>query len=99
MRPAGRVIDVEMRQRFPAATETNDFDVVLAATIRGTLDNGIKPRDITATGKQTDTLYSHDCPFSSPNGQAAALAIKLMNLRRLTARHEAQARYRLNLPT
>jgi hypothetical protein len=60
MRPAGRVIDVEMRKRFPAATETNDFDVVLAAAIRGTLDDGIEPRDITATGKHTDTLYSHD---------------------------------------
>jgi hypothetical protein len=54
-----------MRKRFPAATEAKDFDVVLAAAIRGTLDNGIKPSDITTTGKQTDTLYSHDCPFSS----------------------------------
>jgi hypothetical protein len=66
MRAASRVIDVEMRKRFPAATEAKDFDVVLAAAIRGTLDNGIKPRDITATGKQTDTLYSHDCPFHLP---------------------------------
>src|SRR5207247_7516024 len=62
MRPAGRVIDVQMRKRFPAATETNDFDVVLAAAIRGTLDDSIEPRDITATGKHTDTLYSHDLP-------------------------------------
>ena len=59
MRPAGRVIDVQMRKRFPAATETNDFDVVLAAAIGGTLDDGIEPWDITATGKYTDTLYSH----------------------------------------
>src|SRR5262245_14230542 len=63
MRAAGRVIDVEMRKRFPAATETKDFDVVLAAAIRGTLDDGIEPRDITATGKDTDTLYSHDLPL------------------------------------
>src|SRR5262249_16443697 len=94
MRPAGRIIGVQMRKRFPTAAETWDFDIVLAATIRGALDNGIEPRDITATGKQTDALYSHDCPFSSPNGQAdaAALAFKLMNSRRLTACHDAQAR-------
>src|SRR5262249_7382963 len=94
MRPAGRIIGVQMRKRFPTAAETWDFDIVLAATIRGALDNGIEPRDITATGKQTDALYSHDCPFSSPNGQAdaAALAIKLMNSRRLTACHDTQAR-------
>jgi hypothetical protein len=81
MRAAVRVIDVKMRKRLPAATEAKDFDVVLAAAIRGTLDNGIEPRDITATGKQTDTLYSHDCPFHLPT--ATALGIKLMNLRRL----------------
>src|SRR5262249_3040795 len=65
MRPASRVIDVQMRKRFPAATETKDFDVVLAAAIRGTLNNGIEPRDITASGKHTDTLYSHGLPLSS----------------------------------
>src|SRR5215813_14079810 len=75
MRPASRVIDVQMRKRFPAATETKDFDVVLAAAIRGTLDNGIESGDITATGKHTDTLYSHHCPFSSRNGQADAAAL------------------------
>ena len=64
-RPAGRVINVEMRKRFPATTKAKDFDVVFTAAIRGALDNGIKPRDITTTGKQTDTLHSHDCPFSS----------------------------------
>src|SRR5262245_42199461 len=68
MRAAGRDIDVEMRKRFPAATETKDFDVVLAAAIRGTLDDGIEPRDITATGKDTDTLYSHDLPLKGVNG-------------------------------
>src|SRR5215475_10141371 len=62
MRAAGRVINVEMRKRFPAATEAKDFDVVLAAAIRGTLDDGIQPRDITAAGKDTDTLYSHGLP-------------------------------------
>src|SRR5262245_59712444 len=67
MRAAGRDIDVEMRKRFPAATETKDFDVVLAAAIRGTLDDGIEPRDITATGKDTDTLYSHDLPLKGVN--------------------------------
>src|SRR5215475_8017501 len=64
---AGRVIDVEMRKRFPAATETKDFDVVLAAAIHGTLDDGIESRDITATGKNTDTLYSHDLPLKGVN--------------------------------
>ena len=73
MRAAGRVIGVEMRKRFPAATEAKDFDVVLAAAIRGTLDNGIEPRDITATGKQTDTLYSHDCPFHLPTARQMPL--------------------------
>jgi hypothetical protein len=63
MRAAGRVIDVEMRKRFPAATEAKDFDVVLAAAIHGTLDDGIEPRDITATSKDTDTLYTHDLPL------------------------------------
>src|SRR5262249_60399441 len=94
MRPAGRIIGVQMRKRFPTAAETWDFDIVLAATIRGALDNGIEPRDITATGKQTNALYSHDCPFTSPNGQPGASAgtIKRRNSRRLTAWPRAYAR-------
>jgi hypothetical protein len=33
MRPAARILDVQMRERLPAPTETKNLDVVLAATV------------------------------------------------------------------
>jgi hypothetical protein len=48
-----------MRERLPAATETKNLDVVLAATVGSALDYGVEARNIATTSKNTDTLYSH----------------------------------------
>jgi hypothetical protein len=59
MRPTARVLDVQMRERLPATTDTKNLDVVLAATVGSALDYGVEARNIAGTGKNTDTLYSH----------------------------------------
>ena len=48
MRPADRILDVQMRERLPAATETKNLDVVLAATVGSALDYGVEVRNIAA---------------------------------------------------
>ena len=48
-----------MRERLPATTDIKNLDVVLAPMVSSALDYGIEARNIAATGKDTDTLYSH----------------------------------------
>jgi hypothetical protein len=49
-----------VRERFPAATKTNDLDVVLAAAVGNGLYDRVEARDVTATSEDADALFVHD---------------------------------------
>jgi hypothetical protein len=59
MRPTARILHVQVCERLPAATQTDNLDVVFAAAIGSALDNGVETRNIAAASENTDTLYSH----------------------------------------
>src|SRR5262249_49280794 len=56
------ILEVEVRQCFPAATETDDLDVVLAAAVGNRFDDRVKAWDIAATSEDTDSLFHHSTP-------------------------------------
>ena len=60
MRPAGRVIEVQMRECLPTSTEPEDLNAILAAPIGGALDDGVETGDVAATSKYADALYRHN---------------------------------------
>ena len=62
-RAAGRVLQVDVGQPFPAAADADHFAADLAATVDHRLDDGIQSRNIAAAREDTDTLRSHECSF------------------------------------
>ena len=61
--PAGRVLEVQVRERLPAATEAEDLDVVLAAAVGNALDHRVETGDVAATSENADALLRHDQPL------------------------------------
>ena len=59
MRPAGRVIEVQMRERLPTSTESEDLNAILAAAVGGALDDRVEAGNVAATSKYADALYRH----------------------------------------
>ena len=57
---ACRVIKVQVREALPAAPETNDFDIILAAAVGHGLDDRIQAGDVAATGENANALLCHD---------------------------------------
>jgi len=53
-----------VRQRLPAATETDDLDIVLAAAVgNGFLWTEFEARDVAAASEDADSLFRHDDPL------------------------------------
>ena len=61
---AGRILQVDVGQAFPAAADADDFAADFAATVDHRLDHGIQTRDVAAARENTDTLRSHECSSS-----------------------------------
>src|SRR5262249_28027299 len=60
---AVRILGVEVRQRLPAATETNDLDIVLAAAVGDGLYDRVEAWDVAATSEDADSLFHHGNPL------------------------------------
>src|SRR5262249_54264691 len=58
--PAVRILGVEVRQRLPAATETDDLDIVLAAAVGDGFYDRVEAWDVAATSEDADSLFRHD---------------------------------------
>jgi len=56
---AGRVFEVQVRQRFPAATQTDDLDIVFAAAVGHRFDDRVEAWDVAATSEDADSLFHH----------------------------------------
>jgi hypothetical protein len=56
MRLTARVLDVQMRERLPATTETKNLDVVLAATVGSALDYGVEARNMASHKMDTQDI-------------------------------------------
>jgi len=63
--PAVRVLEVQVRQRLPAATETDDLDIVLAAAVGNGFYDRVEARDVAAASEDADSLFRHDDPFTA----------------------------------
>src|SRR6516162_1309174 len=55
--PAGRILEIEVRERLPAATQTENLDVVLAAAVGNALDDCVEAGDVPAAGENADALF------------------------------------------
>ena len=60
--PAGRILEVQVRERLPAATQTDDLDVVLAAAVGDGFYDRVEAGDVAAAGENADALFRHDRP-------------------------------------
>src|SRR4051794_12367896 len=49
-----------MGEPLPAATKTEDLDVVLAAAVGNALDDCIEAGDVAATGENADAPFRHE---------------------------------------
>src|SRR3982074_1690306 len=54
VRPAGRVLEVQVREGLPTTAETDDLDVVLTAAISHALDDCIVAGDVAAARENAD---------------------------------------------
>ncbi len=59
MGPAGRILDVEVRQGFPATAKTDDLDVVLATALSHALDDSVEAWHVAAAREDADALFRH----------------------------------------
>jgi len=60
--PAVRILEVQVRQRLPAATETDDLDIVLAAAVGDGFYDRVEAWDVAATSEDADSLFHHSTP-------------------------------------
>jgi hypothetical protein len=70
VRPAGRVIEVQMRECLPTSTESEDPNAILAAAVGGALDDRVEAGNVAATSEYADALYRHSSKTiasSAPN--------------------------------
>ena len=63
--PAVRVLEVQVCQRLPAATETDDLDIVFAAAVGNGFYDRVEARDVAAASEDADSLFRHDDPFTA----------------------------------
>src|SRR5260221_348769 len=63
--PAVRVLEVQVRQRLPAATQADDLDIILAAAVGNGFYNRVEPWNIAAASEDADSLFCHDEPFTT----------------------------------
>ena len=73
-RAARRILQVDVRQSFPAAADADHLAADFAAPVNHRLDDGIQSRNVAAAGEDADTLRSHDCSSSNK------IAFRLENL-------------------
>src|SRR5262249_14069093 len=66
--PAVRILGAEVRQRLPAATETDDLDIVLAAAVGDGFYDRVEAWDVAATREDADSLFRQNAPstFTTP---------------------------------
>jgi hypothetical protein len=62
---AGRVLKVQVRERLPAATETDDLDIVLAAAVGNGFYDRVEAGDVATTSENADALFRHDHPLTA----------------------------------
>src|SRR5262245_9226669 len=62
--PAGRVLEVQVREGLPTTTETDDLDVVLAAAISHGLDDCVEAGDVAAARENADAFFRQAKPPS-----------------------------------
>src|SRR5882724_1745472 len=59
VRPAGRVLEVQVREGLPPTAETDDLDVVLTAAISHALDDRVEAGDVAAARENADAFSRH----------------------------------------
>jgi len=52
-----------VRQRLPAATQTDDLDIVLAAAVGDGFYDRVEARDVAATSEDADALFHNSTPL------------------------------------
>src|SRR5499427_5245018 len=57
---AVRILQVQVRQRLPAAPETDELDVVFAAAVGDGFYDRVEARDVAAPSEDADSLFRHD---------------------------------------
>ena len=63
-RAAGRILQVDVGQPFPAAANADHLAANFASTVHHRLDHGIQTRNVAAARENTDTLRSHEYSFT-----------------------------------
>jgi hypothetical protein len=61
--PVVQILGVEVRQRLPAATETDDLDVVLTTAVGDGFYDRVETRDVAATREDADSVFRHANPL------------------------------------
>jgi hypothetical protein len=64
-RLAGRILEVQVRECLPAATEPDDLDIVVAAAVGNGLYDRVEAGDVAATRENADALFRHDYPSTA----------------------------------
>src|ERR1700692_3819482 len=57
--PAGRVLEVQVREGLPTTAEADDLDVVLTAAISHALDDRVEAGDVAAARENADASSHH----------------------------------------
>jgi hypothetical protein len=65
MLSADRVLGIEVGERLPTATETDDLDIVLAAAVRNRFYGCVEARDVAAASENANALSRHENSESS----------------------------------
>src|SRR5712692_1903854 len=78
--PAGRVLEVQVRERLPSATQPDDLDIVVAAAVGNGFYDRVEARDIAAAGENADALLRHD------QSSTALLSVSSVNAESSTRR-------------
>jgi hypothetical protein len=69
--PAGRIVKIQVRERFPATTKTDDLNIVFATAVGNRLDDCVEAWDIAPTGENANAFLRHHRPLTS-NAQIVA---------------------------
>src|SRR5258708_4915133 len=64
VRPARRVLDIEMGERLPAAPQAEHLDAVVGRAISHALDDSVEARNVTAAGQNSNALTCHGAYLS-----------------------------------
>jgi len=72
--PAGRVLEVQVREGLPTTAETDDLDVVLNAAISHALDDRVEAGDVAAARENADAFSHHFHPLGLARRNNACVA-------------------------